>query len=335
MVAMSLRNYNTISPSARALLLLKSYTTIPYAHQAAQLIQYPEPYAPDFTNRPPGFWIRVAHFEARYWSIDQLLKDLLPPPAGPNSAGGTSINILELSSGFSFRGLALAAERPVYYVDTDLPEVIETKRQLVSALSDAPANLAASPPPEHPALSAAKAAAGTSPNPIPSPSPPGHYELRPLNALDETAFKAIVDSLPPGQLIIVNEGLLMYLDLEEKQRLGALIRKTLQERGGYWITADIYLKQDKRFQDPELQKGDTLQKFLEQHKVDDNMFNSFEEATQLFTDMGFTIDREAEPDYASMTAIPYFMASASPELLQRMRQGGKIHATWRLRPTVE
>ena len=296
---MSLRNYNTISPSARALLLLKSYTTIPYAREAAQLIQYPEPYAPDFTNRPPGFWIRVAHFEARYWSIDQLLKDLLPPPSDPNSAGGTSINILELSSGFSFRGLAIAAHRPVYYVDTDLPEVIETKRQLVSALGAAPT--------------------------------PGHYELRPLNALDETAFKTIVDSLPPGELIIVNEGLLMYLDLQEKQRLGALIRKTLQERGGYWITADIYLKQDKRFQDPELQKGDTMQKFLEQHKVDDNMFNSFEEATQLFTAMGFTIDNEAEPDYASMTAIPYFLASASPELLQRMRQGGKIHATWRLR----
>jgi hypothetical protein len=49
--------------------------------------------------------------------------------------------------------------------------------------------------------------------------------------------------------------------------------------------------------------------------------------------MGFTIDKEAEPDYASLTAMPYFMASASPELLQRMRQGGKIHATWRLRVT--
>src|ERR1700755_3068581 len=102
------RNYNTISPSARSLLLLKGHTPIPYAREAAALIQYPEPYEPDFSNRQPGFWLRVMHFEARYQSINSLLADLLPAP----------INILELSSGFSFRGLALAAERPVNYIDT-------------------------------------------------------------------------------------------------------------------------------------------------------------------------------------------------------------------------
>jgi len=302
------RNYNTISPSARSLLLLKGYTPIPFAREAARLIQYPEPYTPDFSIRQPGFWARVGHFEARYWSIDQLLTDLLLAAASPGI-----LNILELSSGFSFRGLALAAEHPVYYIDTDLPEVIDTKQQLVASLTRAE-----------------QSPAGTN---AANPAPRGHYELRPLNALDETAFNDIVDSFAPGPLVIVNEGLLMYLGLEEKRRLGALIRKTLLQRGGYWITADIYLKRSQRREEPELAQGDTLRQFLEQHKVEENMFNSFEEATELFTSMGFAIDKEAQPDFGKLSSMPHFLASVSPDALQRLQQRGKIHATWRLRPT--
>lgn len=73
---------------------MKGYTSIPYAREAAQLLVAPQPYTPDFTNRQPGFWARLLHFESRYWSIDQLMTGL------------PITNILELSSGFSFRGLA-------------------------------------------------------------------------------------------------------------------------------------------------------------------------------------------------------------------------------------
>jgi len=284
------RNYNTISPSARSLLLLKGHTTIPYAREAAALIQYPEPYEPDFSNRYPGFWIRVMHFEARYQSINNLLNDLSPQP----------VNILEISSGFSFRGLALATEREVNYVDTDLPDLIATKQKMIDALATDTALR-------------------------------GHYELRPLNALDTTAFQAIVDSMPPGPILIVNEGLLMYLGKEEKQQLCQFISKILRERGGYWITADIYIRRSMP-DDPELDQGDTLKEFLKQHRVQENMFETFDEATQLFADAGLVLDKEAEPDYANLSAAPHFMASATPELLGRLRGGGKIHATWRLKP---
>lgn len=301
------RNYNTISPSARSLLLLKGYTPIPYAREAATLIQYPEPYEPDFSNPQPGFWIRVMHFEARYQSINSLLADLLPPVAAPvaataivaTSATSQPLNILELSSGFSFRGLALAAGRPVHYIDTDLPDLIATKQRLIADLSgDTPLR--------------------------------GHYELHPLNALDTTAFQTIVDSMPSGPVIIVNEGLLMYLGKEEKQQLCQFIGKVLHERGGYWITADIYIRHNIP-DDPELERGDTLKEFLKQHRVQENMFESFDEAIQLFADAGLVLDKEAEPDYSNLSAAPYFMVSASPELLTRLRGGGKIHATWRLK----
>ncbi len=202
------RNYNTISPSARSLLLLKGHTTIPYAREAAALIQYPEPWEPDLSNRHPGFWIRVMHFEARYQSINGLLSELLPPiaAAATDASSGPApqpVNILEISSGFSFRGLSLATERAVNYIDTDLPDVIATKQRLIDALTartTAPGN----------GQSEESAANGLR----------GHYELRPLNALDTTAFQAIIDSMPPGPIYIVNEGLLMYLGKEEKQRHG-------------------------------------------------------------------------------------------------------------------
>ncbi|HTJ14636.1 MAG TPA: hypothetical protein VL547_21500 [Dinghuibacter sp.] len=280
------RNYNTISPSARALLLMKAHTTIPFAREAAKLIQDPEPFEPDFSNRQPGFWIRVMHFEARYWSINQLLPD-------------DATNILELSSGFSFRGLALATDRPVYYIDTDLPDLIATKQPLVAALA----------------------------GPL-----RGHYELKALNALDTSIFNSIVSGFPAGPLVIVNEGLLMYLGMEEKRQLCREIRDVLAERGGYWITADVYLRRDLP-EDEELSRGDTLREFLEQHRVKDNMFESFEEAEAFFASEGLVIDKEFEPDYMSLGSLPHFLASCSPELLQRLRanMSGKMHTTWRLK----
>src|SRR2546423_6550940 len=98
------RNFNTISPSAKWILLLKGHTDIPFARKAAELVEYPEKFTPDFGNKDLSFWGRILHFEYRYKSIDLLLSDL---PVK---------NILELSSGFSFRGLELTKQKDVYYV---------------------------------------------------------------------------------------------------------------------------------------------------------------------------------------------------------------------------
>src|SRR4051794_26847107 len=116
------RNFNTISPSAKWILLMKGYTNIPFARRAAELIQYPEKFVPDYEKTDRGFWGRTLHFESRYWSIDQLLAEL---PVK---------NILELSAGFSFRGLDMVQQEDVYYIDTDLPDMIEKKKELIKAL---------------------------------------------------------------------------------------------------------------------------------------------------------------------------------------------------------
>jgi hypothetical protein len=146
------KDYSTISPSARSLLWMKALTDIPFVRSAAGLIFGEETLPHDQHELVTAqFLKRLAHFETRYWSIDAALSML-----------GIS-NILEIASGFSFRGLHKTLYEDAYYIDTDLPEMIETKetlvRRLMRKLPDAPI---------------------------------GQMLLKPLNALDEDALKALV-----------------------------------------------------------------------------------------------------------------------------------------------
>ena len=281
------RNYNTISPSAKSLLFLKGYTNIPFARQTAELIAYPDKFIPDFTNQNQTFWARMVHFENRYWSIDQLLEEL---PVK---------NILELSSGFSFRGLEAIIQNDLYYIDTDLPDVVTLKNDIRTILM--------------------KEISGTE----------GELEILPLNALDEKQFHEIVSKFPEGEIVIVNEGLLMYLDTEEKVKLCSNILGILKERGGYWITADAYIKNQK--EKINLEIDNKTKEFFEQHHIEDNKFESFEEAKAFFNRMGFIIDREAVANHSKLSSIEYFLKTTTLSQFFRIRKAGKMQATWRLR----
>jgi O-methyltransferase involved in polyketide biosynthesis len=282
------RDFSLISPSARSLLLLKGLTTIPYARQAAELIMLPEKYEPDFTNKDFAFWARVLHFENRYAMINQLLSDL------------STKNILELSGGFSFRGLDSVSHSAVHYIDTDLPEVIDLKKRLVQKLTER------------------------------QPAAKGELELLPLNALDEYEFNKVVSHFNNEPITIVNEGLLVYLNKEEKLRLCSTIRGVLKKRGGCWITADIYIKFNKETR--MFQPDDKLQRFFDQHHIEENKFVSFEEAEDFFRKAGFVVEKEAKPDYPGLSTFSYFQNTISSEQLGSMGKAPKIQATWQLRP---
>jgi O-methyltransferase involved in polyketide biosynthesis len=164
--------------------------------------------------------------------------------------------ILEIAGGLSFRGLALALHQPVAYLDTDLPAMAETKARIVDALDAGPLV--------------------------------GDLRVRALNALDTDGFRAAAAELPAGPFAIVNEGLLMYLDPDEKRRLAAHIRDALTARGGVWITADIYLRSAA---DARIGQDERLRAFLAAHKVEEQKFESRAAAESFFTDTGFAIQR--------------------------------------------
>jgi O-methyltransferase involved in polyketide biosynthesis len=281
-----IRDFTTVSPSAKSLLLMKAHTDIPFARQTAELLCLPEPFVPDFTKKDKTFWARTLHFETRYWGIDQLLKDA--PVA----------NVLELCSGYSFRGLASTQNSAINYIDTDLHDIIASKRRILAAIS------------------------GTQPM-------RGKLDLLPLNAMDKSAFRGVVARFPVGELAIINEGLLMYLDAYEKEKLCEIIRRVLLERDGYWITADIYLKNQLKKFNLELDKS--TQDFLERHNLEDNKFNTFGEAESFFKRMGFALDKVASIDRSKLSSLAYFKKSLSIFDPIRFGKAGAMHATWRLR----
>jgi O-methyltransferase involved in polyketide biosynthesis len=293
----------TISPSAYALLMMKSHTSIPYAREAAALSLATQSAtatalaaAPGFDVDPVDYWTRVLHFESRYWSINQLLENL------------TATNILEISSGFSFRGLDLSNKLPVYYIDTDLPNIITGKQRFIDAFT----------------------ANQPQPTGEPTNTTPGHYELHPLNALDPAAFDEIINKFPPGPLTIVNEGLLVYFDDAQKQQLAANIRKALLARGGHWITADIYLKRKEN----DHAKNDAWRQWSKEHDLEEKKFESFQQAETFFQNAGFIKEKEATQDYSRLTSFPQFLKATSPEALNELRRPGRprVHGTWRLSP---
>jgi O-methyltransferase involved in polyketide biosynthesis len=282
------KDYSSISPSAKSLLLLKGYTGIPYAKETAALMQGAEVFDLDFGTKDFWFWLRVMHFELRYQSIDQLLRQ----------AGNK--NLLELSSGYSFRGLALCtADRSIHYIDTDLPEVVATKQNMMARL------------------------------PI-GQAPTQHLELLPLNALDEQALRSVVERFGAGPLSIVNEGLLMYLTLEEKQRLCRAIHAVLMQRGGCWITADIYVKRPADIRE-NLPQSAGERRFFEQHHIEENKFDSYDAARSFFAAQGFEVVAEAVPDYESLTALPQLLQALPEAARNRQEPPPKVQATWMLR----
>ncbi len=144
----------------------------------------------------------------------------------------------KLALALSFRGLELTRTSPIHYVDTDLPALSALKAELVARLHPEPL-------------------AGT-------------LCVQALDALDAQAFQRTVAAIPDGPLAIANEGLLVYLNEREKVRLAANVRAALEERGGRWLTADVYLK-NPGGSAPTVGYG-ASRAFIDAHRIEQNKF---------------------------------------------------------------
>jgi len=245
---MTNRNYSSISQSAQWLALTRAITTIPFARETAILLFGEATVLQAEAAVTSLGKHRLNHFENRYRSIDQALETV------------GHQNIVEIGAGLSFRGLAMTQSPGIYYLDTDLPELLAIKADLVARL-------------DHPPLH-------------------GTLRLEPLDALAPGALAGAVRHMPAGPVAIVNEGLLMYLDASEKERLATGIRGILQERAGSrWITADCYVRDDVR---PTALDAD-VERFVAEHRVEEQKFASWGSAERFFEMQGFAIERRLKP----------------------------------------
>lgn len=206
-------DYSKVSITAKLVAYFRRFSDIPFAEDVAvyihaeealkeiarhgRLNEEPESKQQEMANEGKA---SSPMLEARYKSIVELIKR-------------TGIKqILELASGFSLRGLAMAEDASITYIETDLADVNAEKQKLIALLRE-------------------KYGFAERTN---------HHVLT-ANALNKAELDAAANLLDHSQaLLIINEGLIPYLSFDEQTALAKIVRQLLSEfNGGAWITPDF------------------------------------------------------------------------------------------------
>ncbi len=165
------------------------------------------------------------------------------------------VQILELASGLLPRGLFMSSDPNITFIESDLLTIIRCKQKLVQQLI------------------------GERPN----------LHFLEIDVTSSSQFFKSSNYLKAGQpVMIICEGLLMYLTLSEKQRVCANVREVLSSYGGVWITSDFTFISGLRQNDPV---------YLEQVKTGieftgrspDNDFQTLDQARQFVYEQGFRV----------------------------------------------
>ncbi len=267
-----------VSPTAKLVAYWRQFTDIPYSKDIASFFHVKEVVQDLFKEDFPIFFPPqtddpfVAYVQLRYKSIQAEL------------LRQNSKQVLEFASGISLRGLTMTADPTLTYIETDLPGITEEKTPVVEQI-----------------MRAHKIA---------------HRDnlfFESVNILNFSEIESVLEKFDPQQPIaIVNEGLLQYLSLEEKQTAAENIYKILSRFGGCWITPDldskIQMTADTAGRDPKYQ---TLVDVISKETDRDLFNNAFEDdaaVLDFFTKIGFTVSVQSQlyPDLelSSITGAP-------------------------------
>jgi O-methyltransferase involved in polyketide biosynthesis len=166
--------------------------------------------------------------------------------------------VLELAAGLSTRGLLFSAKPLNLYAELDLEEMVEMKNKILSQIKTLPSNL--------------RIVSG--------------------NALRLADINNAVSSFNPKKPVaVVNEGLLRYLNFDEKTQIAKNVREILSRFGGVWITCDTTSKKFLATQDKVTKPG--MNKKLSSisgKNFEDNMFEDNEHAVKFFSNLGFSVE---------------------------------------------
>lgn len=181
--------------------------------------------------------------------------------------------IIEVASGFSPRGLELSSNKNIEFVEVDLAGIMSQKQKIATAIKneELPSNL--------------------------------HLEVG--NALDlaslETAIKYFKSDKP---IAVVNEGLMRYLNFEQKSAYAKNVHSLLKRFGGVWITPDITLKGIMDRENAIAKNKNKRIKKITGINIDLNCFENVDQAQEFFENLGFTIERHNFLEVVNELASP-------------------------------
>lgn len=204
MTVKTLKNETTgaeISPTAKLTADLRRYSDIPFADMIAELVDAGE----CASNMPGGSipdnvvsWMAPL-IEARYKCLSYAVEQ-------------TGISqVLEFASGFAFRGVAMAANSSLLYIETDLPEIHQSRSHLRQSLERS-SNF----PKRDNCL----------------------FEAADMLSMDD--IERVAKLLTPGAPVaVIHEGIFPYFSAEEKHLAATNIAWLLGRFGGVWMTPDF------------------------------------------------------------------------------------------------
>jgi hypothetical protein len=177
-------------------------------------------------------------------------------------------NVLELAVGTSVgRGLAISDDLDKFYVGTDLPEMIREAKTFFEAINYKDRT---------------------------------NHILAAANVLSYDELNAAANHLVTRRdVLIINEGLWMYLTTEEQAVAADNIRRILENYGGEWVTPDIWdLASNEQFissLEPQLRSAmPTIMQRASNatgRDLDKNYFATRQAAIAFFHKLGFKMDQ--------------------------------------------
>ena len=246
-------NSTNISLTSRFAAYMRHFTDIPFATDIAEIIRARtafETFLRPYKLTPEDLHFYAPYFEARHKSIGAMIQRLNPR------------QILELGAGLSPRGMTLSAEPHIFYLETDLEEMIGEKRALLATLQRR--------------------------HRLP---PRNNLRVLAASALDRDQLRTAANYFKAGQrLLILHEGLLQYLTATETELVARNIHALLSQFGGMWITPDFSLKSDTESISDQQKHFRSVLAETTHLTIFDNAFDSIEHLREYFRSLGFKVE---------------------------------------------
>ncbi len=156
----------------------------------------------------------------------------------------------------------------------------------------------------------------------------GNYHIATANALDLPQLQSASRQFRRDQPIaIVNEGLIIYFSVAERELLARNIHALLNDFGGVWITPDFSTKTDAKDSTPGRRRFRQAVTGLTERTCMSAAFETDQQMGDFFAEMGFQAERRYQMgESANLTSMDAL--ALSPQIIERERPELKI---WVLR----